>query len=304
MRSILGNPVQIVIVMILLLTMFSSREVVTTRSVFSTLPLKKMEFAKLVEVEGGASNHNYFLKTNSQKIFLRMGNNPQALAEEADVAYKVSEAGFAPELISYSEENMILASKMIDGLRGFCLHDKQNIREVALLIRRLHESDVRFSKTISPKELVASLITEAEEFGVELPVNFEADIDAVLTLRPHFDENSASPCHLDLHKGNLLLDHKRFWIIDWEYAANSDPLFDLAVLSATENFTDEEMLELLTVYGEPEKFERLYYFRMLADARWAIWCLVRGSNATIDFPYEAEFKRYYDSFYQRYSFPK
>jgi len=300
MNSTLGSPVQIITIIILLLTMFSSREVVTTQSVFSQLPLKKIEFVKLVEVQGGASNHNYFLKTETQKIFLRITDNPDALAEEAAVAFLVSDAGFAPEVVSYSKENRILASKMIDNLRAFDLHDPMRLVDVAHLIRGLHDSDLCFSKTSSPKELIFSLIQEAQALKIDLPVNLEADVSTVLAQISSFEPAEAVPCHLDLHKGNLLLDPDRFWIIDWEYAANSHPLFELAILSATENYSDAEMLDLLTAYGKPEEFEQLYAFRKIADARWAIWCLVRGKNATIDFPYEAEFKRYYESFYKRF----
>lgn len=37
-------------------------------------------------------------------------------------------------------------------------------------------------------------------------------------------------CHHDLHAANLIDDGRQLWLIDWEYAAPGDPMFDLAVM--------------------------------------------------------------------------
>lgn len=287
--------------LLVLLMMFSSRQTVPTQAMFSELPLKKIQLVDFSMASGGASNHNYFLKTKKDKMFLRVGSDTEAIAREAAIAALVADAGIAPELITYSEEKRIIATRMVENLSDFSLREVKKMEEIACLVRKLHESDICFNDTVAPVDLIKALIVEAKQLDVVLPPTFNTHLEQFMTQLSPFDPSEARACHLDLHKGNFLYDKNRFWIIDWEYAANSDPLFDLAVLSATENFSDNEMLQLLTTYGKPEQFNKLYQLRMIADARWAIWCLVRGKNATIDFPYEKEAERYIGSFLARVS---
>ncbi len=46
---------------------------------------------------------------------------------------------------------------------------------------------------------------------------------------------------LDLYSRNVLDDGSRLYLIDWEYAAMADPLFDLATSPSADFFSDEEM---------------------------------------------------------------
>lgn len=270
------------------------------RSIFRDLPLNNVQLVDFSAAGGGASNQNYFVKTSKDKMFLRVGTDIQAIAKEAKVAVLVSEAGFAPEIVSYSLEDKIIATRMVENLRHFSLHDEDKIVAIAQLVKTMHYSEIQFDATMSPMDTVASLLDEAQALSIEFSDDFLLQLNTLMQL--DFDPSLAKPCHLDLHQGNLLYDGQRFWVIDWEYAANSDPLFDLAVMSATENYSDAEMLDLITAYGTPEDYAKLYALRALADARWYIWCVVRGQTSSIDFPYEQEAARYLKAFQDRIAF--
>lgn len=47
-------------------------------------------------------------------------------------------------------------------------------------------------------------------------------------------------CHHDIHLGNLVEHHAQLYLIDWEYAAISDPALDLALFLSANDLTDTE----------------------------------------------------------------
>lgn len=273
-----------------------SNPAVCNTALFDCLPIGKIELLEFKCADGGASNQNYFIITKKERLFLRIGRDEETLSNEATIAKLVSEMNLAPKVISYSSEQNLLATRMITDLQAFDLHNEATLEELALLIKQMHDSPIQFPVTQSPREMTKALLDEVRAESITLPESFETRL-AILC--DGLIDSTTSPCHLDLHRGNLLHDASRFWIIDWEYACNSDPLFDLAVLCSTESFTDEEMARLLEFYGQPEALEPFLRLRALADARWALWCLLQNKRSSLDFPYESEANRYFKAFFSR-----
>ncbi|MCW9028240.1 MAG: phosphotransferase [Kangiella sp.] len=61
------------------------------------------------------------------------------------------------------------------------------------------------------------------------------------------DFNATHSCHNDISPGNLLVGHQLF-LVDWEYAAISDPVFELAGISHNFQLTHEQEQLLLEEY--------------------------------------------------------
>jgi thiamine kinase-like enzyme len=54
--------------------------------------------------------------------------------------------------------------------------------------------------------------------------------------------------HNDLLPSNLIDDGERLWLIDWDYAGFSPPLFDLANLATNSSLEPDEERALLSLY--------------------------------------------------------
>lgn len=70
----------------------------------------------------------------------------------------------------------------------------------------------------------------------------------MIVKRPQPILDNFVPCHLNLKGDNILDDGKRLWLLDWEYGGASDPLLDRALLTPSENFSEEGHILALSYY--------------------------------------------------------
>jgi thiamine kinase-like enzyme len=83
--------------------------------------------------------------------------------------------------------------------------------------------------------------------------------------------------HNDLLPANILDDGARLWLIDYEYAGFSTPLFDLANAASNAGMTQEQALTLLNTYFETpadlpllRAFEAMKVAALLRETMWAM----------------------------------
>jgi thiamine kinase-like enzyme len=84
--------------------------------------------------------------------------------------------------------------------------------------------------------------------------------------------------HHDLLPANLIADHERLWLIDWEYGGFGTAMFDLANVASNALFSREEEERLLHLYfGSPisDPLRRSFMAMKVASAlRETLWAMV------------------------------
>lgn len=253
-------------------------------------------------IEGGATNQNYVGLIGGQKYFIReiskeTGELLNTNQHEYDCITKTSFIGLSPPLVCYDLSKGVIITTFIEPETSIDFNDSKIFKDCIFKIHQLHNSDLYFLDVCNPIDIVKNYYKKAKELSISLPseiktivLPFIEKISNQYTL-----PQKLAPCHLDLHAGNFLINNNKTWLIDWEYSAMSDPLFDLAILASTENFSPDQESKLLSLYykNSSEEIEKKYYLmRVLADARWAIWCFLQKNNSTLDFPYEEEGDRF------------
>ncbi len=87
-----------------------------------------------------------------------------------------------------------------------------------------------------------------------------------------------APCHIDPVPANALDDGSRVLLVDWEYAAMCDPLWDLAYVCVEGALTAAEEEALLRGYGQQDiAAGSLRAWKPVARAVSAAWCMARAS---------------------------
>lgn len=254
----------------------------------------------ILKLDGGQTNENYKVSLGSSSYFVRCGFRQNSLLgvsidREWTCTSLAASAGLAPKTILFDSKEGIIVSEFIEcGERQVDLHDDATKQKFCDLVRTLHHLDVEFPTSLCPLACIHHYLDNAVEAGAILPDSVHKQL---LPWMEQFKRSNSYrslkvPCHLDLYKANLLDDGSRLWLIDWEYAAMADPLFDLATAASVENFSDQEMESLLKIYFKeslPKHEDHAYFLsmRILADARWALWYYLQAQISPMDFPYHA-----------------
>jgi len=202
--------------------------------VFATGPLH------VRELPGGLTNHNLKVTTCDGRRYVARLSDPDAslLAVDRDAEHHDSVAaastGVAPAVVDRvvdgPERSGVLVVQWVDARPWTAadLRDETGLRRVATACRVLHAGP-RFAGDFDMFALQRRYLGVVRERGFRLPPRYEdflpvADrIRAALTVRPE----PAVPCNNDLLPANILDDGERLWLIDYEYAGNNDPCFEL-----------------------------------------------------------------------------
>lgn len=154
----------------------------------------------------------------------------------------------------YTDEQIILIARKLKEFHG-CKY-KINADFHPLEKLELYSSKLS-TKLLHPKEEM--IITEVKKLSYE----------SVL-------------CHNDLVAGNLLFQKDQLYIIDYEYAADNDPLFDVISFLSENNITDLKTRTLFYSYYFDQQNEevnhRLLIWESFQNLLWYYWALMMYEN--------------------------
>lgn len=250
---------------------------------------------KIEKIETGLTNHNFKVIFPEQTYFVRLGSdNPVALGLNSDREYFCTQAaaslGIAPGIILYLPESHAMAFRFIDS-KPF-KKTAANYQKVLISLRQFHQSKFLLPTTFCPYNVIREYYCHAINLQSG---RCKADLSYFLSIVEEIEKTipkfrEICPCHLDLYALNFLDDGTNILIVDWEYSAMADPLFDLATLVESDNLSLTEMQDLLDIYlATPtvEDFAYLYLMSILAHIRMGLWSCIQAEVSQIKADYSA-----------------
>ncbi|MEM7124070.1 MAG: choline kinase family protein [Pseudomonadota bacterium] len=161
------------------------------------------------------------------------------------------------------------------------------IARLGAVLRRLHEGPA-FRGVMNPFDKIDHyLVTAGLAPDAELAFGSRWPSMLALAHVAAFDARALRPCHVDPVAANMLDTPDRLILIDWEYAAMSEPLWDLAYVAVEADFDNEQKAGLLAAYGAGDA-DDLTLWCAIAMAVTAAWCMMQRVLA----PGEADFDAY------------
>jgi len=163
----------------------------------------------------------------------------------------------APELVYADDAARFMIGRYVEGStwEAADFAHPQRLRRLGLLLRTLHAIT---PPAVAPFDLGATLRAHSAHLFAALPAERKVleslllRAESALALCADFPRE-ATIVHNDLYHANIV-EGERVYLIDWEYAAVADPIFDvacvLAYYPAAEPYT-QELLEAANLADVP-----------------------------------------------------
>jgi thiamine kinase-like enzyme len=241
------------------------------------------------DITGGLVNRSVKVTTPAGAYVVRLfASDSQLLRVDRDEEYASSviaaEAGIGAPVVAYLPEHGAMVLEWIEGEAQSAeeLRADEKPLLVARTLRRLH-SCPRFG---SDYDLFGSLREYRrilDEQGFALPDGYDdyapqaAALEAALTATPA----ALRPCHNDMMPANFIDAGGSLRLIDYEYAANNDPCFDLGGIWSEAGMQPEQLDRMVREYhGEPrpDQVARARLWAIVCDYGWMLWAAIQAGQ--------------------------
>lgn len=217
-------------------------------------------------------------------------------------AIKAGDAGIAPRLLFYDPVDGI--EVYLDGYRSCGVPDTQNptIRENIMRAYKAVHTTQSLSVAKDGFAQMDQHLNRLRQMNAELPHDFEQMPwqrgRAECAIRASGMDLTA--CFNDGYVSNYLFnDRLEVKIIDWEYAANNDPYWDLMMFSWDKFYTDpagrREPIEIYDGVYREDVAARIHLYLGIASIVWGLWPTYQSVTSSIPL----DFGKYADLIFAR-----
>ena len=239
----------------------------TIQKIFNEKP-KSYEY-----IEHGLTNDNYIVTlSDDRKVVLRIPRKSNEglfdYQHEAKVLKIVEPLNLEPKLLYYNKLTGVKCSEYIENT---ALYEAQYIERAASLIKTLHSHKLKSNKTFNIKETFNEYKSRIQKPLYDTSFAHHYIDDLVI-------ENTIL-CHNDLVQGNLLFSDDKDYLIDYEYAQDNDPFFDIMSFITENDIMDEALRKTFyDIYFDrdltQQEKDKLKHFEIVHHVLWCEWAMM------------------------------
>lgn len=222
-------------------------------------------------IPSGLTNANYHVLTNKGEFVVRMPKPENAglfdYHHEAHVLALIEPLNLDTPLYAYTPNTGIKISEYVPNIHTY---KSDHLADAAVLIKTLHDanlkSGIRFD-LINKYDLFQTRNTYQKYNTIAYRYLLEETQAMVSNVRL---------CHNDLVEGNLLFSKQRHYLIDYEYAMDNDPYFDIMSFLTENDIQDTQSRRIFyeAYFGyQPNDImmSKLWHFEVSHHLIWCEW---------------------------------
>lgn len=225
----------------------------------------------------GFTNRNYIVTVENKKYMVRVpwehSEHVVNHQHEEKTMQVIQSLDLDVPLVYYDVNSGIKITEFIEDLWEFeeCpFPDK--ITRAAILMKRLHQANLQIGEDFLPIKRLAQYQRHITNPLYDLK-KYDYVIQQVENLHnPHV------LCHNDWVSGNVLFSNSKDYLIDYEYGADNDPLFDVMSFISENNIYDTEARETFyhAYFDEitPLIREQLSLWEDFHNLLWCTWAMM------------------------------
>jgi len=262
-------------------------------SVLKSLPLWSGQKLKIGRLLGGGTNDNFLVIVGNKKYVARfqgqsqrklLGLNRRREIHNTRVAHQL---GIGPRVVAHYSSHGLLVVSYLEGrvLKPNDLRKDIRIKKIVRLLKRLHAGPAFYDK-FSVVDSINNFWRTANQESKKLPSFSLEDLKKYKKCIKIIKQRRVKlvPCHADIVSINIIERRQQLKLIDWDYSAMADPLFELAFIAGWSKFSlKQEKLLLKLYFGKisPQLLSEFQVMKALFHLREAVWALVQIGNSTV-----------------------
>lgn len=223
----------------------------------------------------GLTNNIYKGKMGYETVAIRIPKEETKMLttfdNEKNVYPLIKDLNLDVPEIHYEPETRIRITRWIpNALEYKDCPDENKIERVATLLKKLH-----VAKYISGVAFDCEALFKEYQSHIKTPL-YPLDHYSTLIEDIKAINNPKILCHNDLVSGNLLFTNEKDYLIDYEYAKDNDPLFDIMSFFTENKITDPTLRQRFyeTYFDEPctsLQLQQLHTYECFHNLLWCAW---------------------------------
>ncbi len=240
----------------------------------------------------GLTNVNHLVSFGGDRYVLRVpGDGTSEYINRADeevAARSAAAAGVNADVVFFDAADGLMVTRFLDGAATMTaerFRDLDAVARAGKAFLRLHTTASRFATDFTLFPMIDGYKSLLATKGAALPDGYDDVQRHAGVVRSALEAAPVqlAPSHCDPLCENFLDNGEQMFIIDYEYAGNNDPMWDLGDLSVEGAFSAEQDDALLRAYfGDeppPDQRGRMTAYKALCDLLWTLWGVIQHVNA-------------------------
>ncbi|KAA0548500.1 NTP transferase domain-containing protein [Bacillus sp. BGMRC 2118] len=276
----------------------------------SIFHVKESEITDIKPLKLGMTNKSFVFSIHDKAYICRIpGEGTDRLInrdEEFQSIQAVIPLGITENIVYIDPKSGVKISEFEQGARSVDVQNDGELIESMKILRKLHQSNivVPHSFNIEKNILVYEGLCKASDAILfEDYSNVRTKMSELLSILKDMDIPSVFS-HIDPNHDNfLVLPNGQFKLIDWEYAAMSDPVIDLSMFAIYSYMDQQQVENLMGYYFEEnpthEERIRVYAYMALGGFLWTLWAQYKQALGETFGEYTLTMYRYAKDYYKK-----
>ena len=240
---------------------------------------------------GGLTNLNFLVHAAGERFVLRIpgeGTDQYINRTHEEIAARSAAAvDVNVEVVFFDSTDGLMVTRFADAattMTAASFRDLSAVTRAARAFRELHDRATPFANDFTLFPMIDGYRRLLTDKGAALPDGYDDVQKAAETVRDALEAHPVKlvASHCDPLCENFLDTGARMYLIDYEYAGNNDPMWDLGDLSVEADFDARQDEVLLSAYfGDhppPQHLGRMVAYKALCDLLWTLWGVLQHVN--------------------------
>lgn len=231
-------------------------------------------------LEGGMMNEAYIVSSSKGKFVYYISTKQANEMVDRKLEKETQNLAFSLQITSenvYFDLNKgIKINRFIEG-DSLNHIDDFDYDKVAKLLATYHLSNKKASQYYDPLTRLENYKKEASNFVDKFDDDFYKLYEVVMSNKQYLLSQSLCLAHNDAQRSNIIkATDGKYYLIDFEFAANNDPIYDIATFGNQDVLEGKKLLEYYLKYNNVEDgLKRYLLWRIDISLQWHLVALVK-----------------------------